>query len=69
MSTPWIVQPFDVIKHVPTGLVPGGVVPAVQALAFDRREEALDRPLELLRVRRDERQPPDAGRLRSASGA
>ena len=43
MPTPWIVEPFDVIKYVRTSLVPGGVVPAVKALAFDRREEALDR--------------------------
>ena len=43
MPTPRIVEPFDVIKHVCTDFVPGGVLPAVQALAFDRREEALDR--------------------------
>ena len=43
MSTPWIVEPLDVVKHVRTSIVPGGVVSAVQALAFDRREEALDR--------------------------
>ena len=38
MPTLWIVEAFDVVEQVRTGLVPGGVLPSVYAPSLEHRE-------------------------------
>ena len=43
MPTPGIIEPFNVVKHIGSGVIPGDVMSPTGALGLHGREEALNR--------------------------